>query len=131
MRASCSASSACLTHSEEVALSGGSRGGKGDEALDIVGEAAQQQAKPPDEKVYRVTPDRRAAMVAELGAAAPHHEVRAEFLVLPCFAHLLSPARLAEVLDGTVRERRRRLIEDVTRAERELDGRLTPAGAAK
>lgn len=85
-----------------------------------------EQAKRPDKKVYRITPSGEAALVAELATAAPHHKVRSEFLVLLYFAHLLPPDRLAEVLDGMVREWRRGLAEDFARAERELDGRLTP-----
>ncbi len=85
-----------------------------------------EQAKRPDKKVYQITPSGRSALVAELAAAAPHHKVRSEFLVLLYFAHLLPPARVAEVLDGMVREWRRGLAEDFARAERELEGRLTP-----
>lgn len=84
------------------------------------------QAKRPDKKVYCITPAGRAALVAELGAAAPHHKIRSEFLVLLYFAHLLPPERLAEVMDGMVREWRRGLAEDFARAERELGGSLTP-----
>jgi DNA-binding PadR family transcriptional regulator len=85
-----------------------------------------EQAKRPDKKVYRITAAGRDALVAELSAAEPHHKVRSEFLVLLYFAHLLPPERLAEVLDGMVREWRRGLAEDFARAERELAGRMTP-----
>ncbi|GAB6042906.1 helix-turn-helix transcriptional regulator [Endothiovibrio diazotrophicus] len=82
----------------------------------------------PDKKVYRITAAGRAAFAAELAATSPEHKVRSEFLVLIYFAHLLPPARLAEVLEERQRgfEEMRRMVEgcDVECPEA---GELTPA----
>lgn len=56
-----------------------------------------EQEKRPAKKVYRLTAQGRALLLAELSATAPRHKVRSEFLVLMFFADLLPPERLAEV----------------------------------
>jgi DNA-binding PadR family transcriptional regulator len=62
------------------------------------------QAKRPDKKVYSITAPGRDALAATLAQTPPRHKVRSEFLVLMYFAHLLTPERLAEVLDERVRD---------------------------
>lgn len=62
------------------------------------------QAKRPDKKVYSLTEAGREALLAALLATTPRHKVRSEFLVLLYFAHLLPPARLAEVLEQRLEE---------------------------
>jgi PadR family transcriptional regulator AphA len=62
------------------------------------------QAKRPDKKVYRITDAGRAQLARTLAQTPPRHKVRSEFLVLMYFAHLLTPERLAEVLDERVRD---------------------------
>ena len=80
------------------------------------------QERRPDKKVYRITPEGRERLTAELAATAPRHKVRSEFLALLYFAHLLPPSRLAEVLDGMLRQWEQVLAEDLGGA---CDG-LTP-----
>jgi PadR family transcriptional regulator AphA len=62
------------------------------------------QAKRPDKKVYSITDAGRAQLAEALAQTAPRHKVRSEFLVLMYFAHLMTPERLAEVLDERVRD---------------------------
>ncbi|MDH3663457.1 MAG: PadR family transcriptional regulator, partial [Alphaproteobacteria bacterium] len=60
------------------------------------------QEKRPDKKVYSLTPKGREALIQELMATPPRHKVRSEFLVLMVFAHLLPPAKVAEIADAMV-----------------------------
>jgi DNA-binding PadR family transcriptional regulator len=60
------------------------------------------QEKRPDKKVYSLTERGRDALIKELMAAPPRHKVRSEFLVLMVFAHLLPPAKVAEIADAMV-----------------------------
>lgn len=60
------------------------------------------QEKRPDKKVYSLTTRGRDALVGELMATPPRHKVRSEFLVLMVFAHLLPPAKVAEIADAMV-----------------------------
>lgn len=62
------------------------------------------QTKRPDKKVYSITNAGRAQLAAALAQTTPRHKVRSEFLVLMYFAHLMTPERLAEVLDERVRD---------------------------
>jgi DNA-binding PadR family transcriptional regulator len=62
------------------------------------------QAKRPDKKVYSITDSGREQLAAALAETPPRHKVRSEFLVLMYFAHLMTPGRLAEVLDERVRD---------------------------
>jgi PadR family transcriptional regulator AphA len=62
------------------------------------------QTKRPDKKVYRITDAGRVQLAAALAETPPRHKVRSEFLVLMYFAHLMTPERLAEVLDERVRD---------------------------
>ena len=77
----------------------------------------------PDKKVYRITEAGRAAFTTELTATVPHHKVRSEFLVLMYFAHLLPPARLAEVL-----EERQAGFEEMLRMVEECEGECGEMG---
>lgn len=61
-----------------------------------------EQDKRPDKKVYRLTASGRVALVEELMTTPPRHKVRSEFLVLMYFAHLLPPARVAEIVDQMI-----------------------------
>jgi PadR family transcriptional regulator, regulatory protein AphA len=78
------------------------------------------QERRPDKKVYRITEPGLARLRAELATAEPRHKVRSEFLALMYFAHLLPPARLAEVLSGMLREWERVLADDLDRGTAEL-----------
>jgi len=60
------------------------------------------QDKRPDKKVYRITDAGRTQLAEALAQTPPRHKVRSEFLVLMYFAHLMTPERLAEVLDERV-----------------------------
>ena len=60
------------------------------------------QEKRPDKKVYSLTVEGREALVDELMATPPRHKIRSEFLVLMVFAHLLPPAKVAEIADAMV-----------------------------
>ena len=60
------------------------------------------QEKRPDKKVYSLTPKGREALIQELMTTPPRHKVRSEFLVLMVFAHLLPPAKVAEIADAMV-----------------------------
>lgn len=60
------------------------------------------QEKRPDKKVYSLTARGREALVGELMATPPRHKIRSEFLVLMVFAHLLPPAKVAEIADAMV-----------------------------
>jgi DNA-binding PadR family transcriptional regulator len=62
------------------------------------------QAKRPDKKVYSITDAGRVQLAEALAETPPRHKVRSEFLVLMYFAHLMTPERLAEVLDQRVRD---------------------------
>ena len=62
------------------------------------------QDKRPDKKVYRITEAGRAQLGQALAQTPPRHKVRSEFLVLMYFAHLMTPERLAEVLDERVQD---------------------------
>jgi len=62
------------------------------------------QAKRPDKKVYSITDAGRVQLAQALAETPPRHKVRSEFLVLMYFAHLMTPERLAEVLDERVRD---------------------------
>ncbi|MFW5681021.1 MAG: PadR family transcriptional regulator, partial [Pseudomonadota bacterium] len=67
----------------------------------VVGEAVEQE-KRPDKKVYRITEAGLDALRASLADEEPRHVVRSEFLVLMCFAHLLTPERAAWVVDRMI-----------------------------
>ncbi len=56
-------------------------------------------AKGPDRKVYTLTEAGAVHFAATLAQMPPEHRLRSDFLVLMFFAHLLEPARLAQVLD--------------------------------
>jgi DNA-binding PadR family transcriptional regulator len=60
------------------------------------------QEKRPDKKVYSITPKGRTALVDELMTTPPRHKVRSEFLVLMYFAHLLPPAKIAEIAENMI-----------------------------
>ncbi|NJO38973.1 MAG: PadR family transcriptional regulator [Rhizobiales bacterium] len=60
------------------------------------------QEKRPDKKVYSLTPKGRQALIDELMSTPPRHKVRSEFLVLMVFAHLLPPAKIAEIADEMI-----------------------------
>lgn len=77
-----------------------------------------EQEKRPDKKVYRITEAGRRALIAELQATEPRHKVRSEFLALAYFAHLLPPARVAEILDAMVREWETCIVRDLEALER-------------
>lgn len=62
------------------------------------------QTKRPDKKVYSITAAGREQLAEALARTPPRHKVRSEFLVLMYFAHLMTPERLAEVLDERVRD---------------------------
>ncbi|MGI9433843.1 MAG: PadR family transcriptional regulator [Geminicoccaceae bacterium] len=60
------------------------------------------QEKRPDKKVYSITPLGRTTLVEELMTTPPRHKVRSEFLALMYFAHLLPPAKIAEITDDMI-----------------------------
>ena len=60
------------------------------------------QEKRPDKKVYSLTAEGRAALIEELMATPPRHKVRSEFLVLMVFAHLLPPAKVADIAEDMI-----------------------------
>ena len=74
---------------------------------------AVEQAKRPDKKVYRITPEGRDELTRRLQGEAPRHLVRSEFLVLMYFAHLLTPDRAAAVLDEMIDQMERTLWTDL------------------
>ena len=78
-----------------------------------------QQEKRPDKKVFSITAAGREVFIAELTQTPPREKLRSEFLVLMFFAHLLSPPRLAEVLQERLDESQRELamLEDLTKRE--------------
>lgn len=84
----------------------------------LVTVAEVEPGKGAAKKVYRITPEGRAALAAELAATEPRHKLRSEFLALLCFAHLLPTERLAAVLDAMVAEWERKLAHDLGSAER-------------
>ena len=61
------------------------------------------QAGKPDKKVYSITDEGLEQFVSTLAAAEPNHRIRSEFMVQMCFAHLLPPARLEEILAERIR----------------------------
>ncbi|HET6469461.1 MAG TPA: PadR family transcriptional regulator [Geminicoccaceae bacterium] len=77
-----------------------------------------EQEKRPDKKVYRITEAGRRALQRELVATPPRHRLRSEFLVLMTFAHLLPPARIAQIIDQMVAQWERTLEEDILTVER-------------
>jgi DNA-binding PadR family transcriptional regulator len=58
-----------------------------------------EQEKRPAKKVYHLTESGRSAFRAALAETYPSHKVRSDFMVLLVFAHLLTPAQLARVLE--------------------------------
>ncbi|HSN69881.1 MAG TPA: PadR family transcriptional regulator [Steroidobacteraceae bacterium] len=58
----------------------------------------------PDRKVYRITEAGRARLESTLGATAPGHKLRSEFLATIYFAHLVSPDRLEAILNHRLAE---------------------------
>jgi len=58
----------------------------------------------PDRKVYSITAAGRAALLAELDKPNPSHKVRSEFLATICFAHLMTPEQVANVLRNRLAE---------------------------
>lgn len=60
------------------------------------------QEKRPDKKVYSLTSAGRDVLIEELMTTPPRHKVRSEFLVLMVFAHLLPPAKVAEIADAMI-----------------------------
>jgi len=57
-----------------------------------------QEGKP-DRKVYRITEAGRARLLEALEKQDPSHKVRSEFLAMMCFAHLMSPEQIQNVLE--------------------------------
>ncbi len=55
-------------------------------------------------KVYRLTPAGEAALRETLAASEPTHRMRSEFLAVLCFAHLMTPEKLSELVEGRLRE---------------------------
>jgi PadR family transcriptional regulator AphA len=78
-----------------------------------------EQEKRPDKKVYRITELGWAELQRELMMTRPQHRVRSEFLALMYFAHLLPPARVAQLIDERIAEWERNLYQDIARFERE------------
>ena len=58
-----------------------------------------QEGKP-DRKVYRITDAGREHLLSALDNPAPTHKVRSEFLATMCFAHLMSPQQIEQVLES-------------------------------
>lgn len=83
----------------------------------------QRQQKRPDKKVFSITPAGRETLVRTLEATPPKEKLRSEFLVLMFFAHLMSPARLGEVLQEFLDEK----YQDLKMLE-ELEKRNYPPG---
>ena len=67
----------------------------------VTGENVEQEGRP-DKKVYSLTPAGERLLINELLVTPPRHKVRSEFLVLMYFAHLLSPTRLAALIDERI-----------------------------
>lgn len=77
-----------------------------------------EQDKRPDKKIYRITARGEAELYRVLMTTRPQHRLRSEFLALMYFAHLLPPARLAEVMDEMAAQWERCLAEDIEACER-------------
>ena len=58
----------------------------------------------PARKVYRITAHGQRALHTALDDTRPAHKLRSEFLAMLYFAHLLSPQKLASVLDEKLDE---------------------------
>ncbi len=58
-----------------------------------------EQEKRPAKKVYRLTEAGLAAFRTALAETYPSHKVRSDFMVLLVFAHLLTPAQMARILE--------------------------------
>jgi DNA-binding PadR family transcriptional regulator len=67
-----------------------------------------QEGKP-DRKVYRITEDGMQHLLRELDNPAPTHKIRSEFLVTMCFAHLMAPEQVQQVLDSRIEDAERNL----------------------
>ncbi|NJO12240.1 MAG: PadR family transcriptional regulator [Gammaproteobacteria bacterium] len=68
----------------------------------------------PARKVYRITSEGERILHSTLEGTRPAHKMRSEFLAMLYFAHLLSPQKLAAVLDQKLGEfdRALALLED-------------------
>ncbi|MGF1561819.1 MAG: PadR family transcriptional regulator [Geminicoccaceae bacterium] len=64
-------------------------------------EVVEQDGRP-TKKIYSLTEAGHEALTGELQTAEPRHRLRSEFLALMYFAHLLPPARVAEVIDQVI-----------------------------
>ncbi len=58
----------------------------------------------PDRKVYTITEKGREDLMKALSDPKPSHKVRSEFLAMMCFAHLMSPEQIDEVIDNKLLE---------------------------
>jgi DNA-binding PadR family transcriptional regulator len=76
-------------------------------------EQVPQEGKP-DRKVYRITDTGMEHLLQELDNPAPTHKIRSEFLVTLCFAHLMQPEQVQQVLDSRIEdaEHNLRLIDE-------------------
>ena len=72
-----------------------------------------QEGKP-DRKVYRITEAGMQHLLRELDNPAPTHKIRSEFIMTMCFAHLMAPEKVQQVLDSRIEdvERNLRLIDE-------------------
>ncbi len=77
-------------------------------------EQIAQEGKP-DRKVYRITNAGYESLLEALDRASPSHKIRSEFLAMLCFAHLMTPERIDEVIDQRLDDIRRNeaLLDDV------------------
>jgi DNA-binding PadR family transcriptional regulator len=66
-------------------------------------EHVPQEGKP-DRKVYTITENGREELMKGLSNTSPTHKVRSEFLAMMCFAHLMSPEQINEVIDNKLME---------------------------
>ena len=62
-----------------------------------------QEGKP-DRKVYSITASGQAELMRALQNPSPGHKVRSEFLVMMCFAHLMSNEQIDAVIDHRLGE---------------------------
>ena len=65
---------------------------------------AQAQARRPEKKVYRITPQGRLAFMDALQAPVGRDRVKSEFVATLVFADLLPARRLAELIDARLAE---------------------------
>jgi len=62
------------------------------------------QAGKPDRKVYRITAEGHRFLANALENPCPCHKVRSEFLATLCFAHLMKPEVIQQVLDHRLQD---------------------------